>query len=350
MPPSFSLRPYSPLFRNQVLLPALLTRGILLTRRESRYQAKIVIAMSIIFLGIAWLAGIWLASVVELGFWTWMAIGTGSIFSAVFLRRQVPAGMWLAMLGVLCLGAARFVSAAPVIDENHIAYYNGREDVSVTGVVVDEPEIWDRFIQLKVKSETIEGQNGPIVPVTGILLVSLPRYPAVPYGARVRVTGRLQEPENFGDFDYKSFLARQDVHSQMSWPTVNVISEGHGNPIYYGIYAFKDKAQETIKSLLPNPHAALLSGILLGNDNELSPDLDDAFRRTGMTHIIAISGFNIAILAAILLGVSRPIAGLRGSAWVALIGVAFYTVLVGADAAVVRAAIMGGLFIIAAAT
>ena len=56
-------------------------------------------------------------------------------------------------------------------------------------------------------------------------------------------------------------------------------------------------------------------------------------------------GFNIAIMAAILLGVSRPIAGLRGSAWVALIGVALYLVLVGADAAVVRAAIMGGLFI-----
>jgi competence protein ComEC len=110
---------------------------------------------------------------------------------------------------------------------------------------------------------------------------------AVPYGAKVRVTDRLQEPENFGEFGYKSFLARQGVHSQMSQPTVKVTSEGHGNPIYYGIYAFKDKAQGTIKSLLPNSLAALLSGILMGNDNELSPDLDDAFRRTGMTHIIS---------------------------------------------------------------
>ena len=59
--------------------------------------------------------------------------------------------------------------------------------------------------------------------------------------------------------------------------------------------------------------------------------------------------FSLCHIPAILLGVSRPIAGLRGSAWAALIGVALwralFTVLVGANAAVFRAAIMGGLFI-----
>ncbi len=51
-----------------------------------------------------------------------------------------------------------------------------------------------------------------------------------------------------------------------------------------------------------------------------------------MTHIIAISGFNIALLAAILLKGSRPFVGLRGSAWVSLAGISLYTVLAGADA------------------
>jgi predicted membrane metal-binding protein len=76
----------------------------------------------------------------------------------------------------------------------------------------------------------------------------------------------------------------------MKWPALAFISEEHGSPICHGIYTFRDKAQETIKSLLPNLHAVILSGILLGNDNELSPDLDDAFRTTGLTHIIANSG------------------------------------------------------------
>ena len=66
-----------------------------------------------------------------------------------------------------------------------------------------------------------------------------------------------------------------------------------------------------------------------------------------MTHIIAISGFNIAILTGLLLAASRPLFGLRWSAWFVLLGIGFYTVLVGADAAVVRAAIMGALLVIA---
>ena len=60
--------------------------------------------MTIIFLGIAWLAGIWLASLVEMLLWTWIPIGAGSIFATILLRRQVSAGLWLAMIGVLCLG------------------------------------------------------------------------------------------------------------------------------------------------------------------------------------------------------------------------------------------------------
>jgi len=99
----------------------------------------------------------------------------------------------------------------------------------------------------------------------------------------------LQEPENLVGFDYKAYLARQDVYTLMSWPALALISEGHGRPIYHGIYAFKDRAQQTIRFLFSSAHAALLSGILLGNDNEISPDLDDPFRTIGLADIIAIS-------------------------------------------------------------
>ena len=100
--------------------------------------------------------------------------------------------------------------------------------------------------------------------------------------------------------------------------------------------------------MLPDPQAALLTGILLGDDSGLPPKLDEQFRTTGLTHIIAISGFNIAILTGVLLALSRPFLGHRWSAWFVLVGIALYTLLVGADAAVVRAAIMAALFVIAA--
>jgi competence protein ComEC len=133
----------------------------------------------------------------------------------------------------------------------------------------------------------------------------------------------------------------------MIGPGITLESTNEGSPIYRAIYAIKDRARATIQRALPDPQAALLTGILLGDDSGLPPELEEQFRTTGMTHIIAISGFNIAILTGLLLAASRPLFGLRWSAWFVLLGIALYTVLVGADAAVVRAAIMGALFVIA---
>jgi competence protein ComEC len=126
-----------------------------------------------------------------------------------------------------------------------------------------------------------------------------------------------------------------------------VVDENAGNPLYHAIFTFKSQAQATIAQLIPEPQAALLTGILLGNDNGLPPDLNEAFRITGMTHIIAISGFNVALLVAILVRLAEPFLSRRGAVIFALVGISLYTVLVGADASVVRAALMGSIYLIA---
>ncbi|MCA9974705.1 MAG: ComEC/Rec2 family competence protein, partial [Anaerolineales bacterium] len=125
-----------------------------------------------------------------------------------------------------------------------------------------------------------------------------------------------------------------------------VLTENQGHPLKQAIFAFKARAQASINRLIPEPQAALLSGILLGNDNGLATVLNDAFRNTGMTHIIAISGFNIAILIGIFIGLAEPALGKRGGVVAAIVGVTLYTILVGASASVVRAALMGSLYLI----
>jgi len=133
----------------------------------------------------------------------------------------------------------------------------------------------------------------------------------------------------------------------MAQPDITILETGMGNPITHFLLSIKARAQRTINHLLPEPQASLLSGILLGNDLGLPQDLKEDFRTTGTSHIIAISGFNIAIIAGILLRGSRYFVAYRTSAWIALFGIALYTILVGAEASVVRAAIMGALFIVA---
>ena len=303
--------------------------------------------MSIVILGIAWLAGIWLASILNWHTNSWLILTGFGLISGLFLRGQPRFRLFLFAAALCGLGAARYNTTVPTIDSNHIAYYNRSVNIILTGIVIDEPDIRDQRINLRVDADAIAFPDGASQPVEGTLLVRVPRFPVIPYGARVQLQGKLETPPTDGDFNYKDYLARQGVHSLMSRPQIQVLSTGHGNPIYHAIYAIKARAQATINSLLPNPQSALLSGILLGNDNGMPVDLAEDFRATGMTHIIAISGFNIAILIAILVALGEPFFSRRGAVLFAMTGIILYTILVGADASVVRAAIMGGIFLIA---
>ncbi|MEZ4592195.1 MAG: ComEC/Rec2 family competence protein [Chloroflexota bacterium] len=302
--------------------------------------------MLLVYLGIAWFFGLWLASVVALDWPIWLAGAGVGLVTAVFARNNQPIRWGAACVVALAFGGLRYGTAVPTIDENHIAFYNGSRNVTITGLVVAEPDVSDRFVNLRVAVDSIQASGGAQLPMQGMVQVQTYRFPVINYGSRLRVTGILETPPEGETFSYRAYLARQGIHSLMSLPNVTVVAENEGNPVYRAIFAFKSRAQATIAQLIPEPQAALLTGILLGNDNGLPPDLNEAFRTTGMTHIIAISGFNIAILVAILVQLAEPFLSKRGAVIFALVGISLYTVLVGADASVVRAALMGSIYLV----
>lgn len=303
--------------------------------------------MLLLYLGICWLFGIWLASATDLPLSGWIGMGIIGIIGAVLFRSQYKVSIVLLCCSTLGFAGARYVTAVPLIDETHIAHYNDNNDVTITGVIIDEPDVRDRFTLVRVATEEIVLRDGTAVSVSGLVQMRTFRYPELQYGMRVTANGRLETPPEDKDFSYKAYLARQDVYSIMELPFVEVVAENEGNSIYAAIFKLKQHAQTTIEQLLPAPQSALLTGILLGNDNNIPPDLAEDFRMTGMTHIIAISGFNIAILIAILVGVADPWLSRKTAVIFALVGITIYTILVGADASVVRAAIMGGIYLIA---
>jgi competence protein ComEC len=303
--------------------------------------------MLIISLAIFWLLGIWIGSKTDINNSIWFAAAAAAVLSAIILHRsrQRRLTFVLAHLTIFCFAVGFYISRLPIIDQTHISYYNEQQSVVVTGLVIDEPDIRDQSILLRVEVENIILNGGQLRPVEGLILITVPRFPIIPYGTRVQAIGNLETPGEGADFDYKSYLARQGIHSQIAWPELTILAENQGSFLYQAIFSFKGKAQSTIQQLLPDPQSALLTGILLGNDQGLTPELAEQFRITGMTHIIAISGFNIAILVGSIVALGRPILGHRRASLLALGIVFLYTLLVGADAAVVRAAVMASLFI-----
>lgn len=280
-----------------------------------------------------------------------MPIGWGIIVSTalggLFFHRRRRLSSVLLCLGMAIFGTIRYYSAVPIISTHHIGFYNDNLTVNIKGVVIDEPDIRDRFINLRVAVESIELPNGDVQDVEGLLLVQAFRYPEIEYGDVLSINGRLATPPSDGDFNYQTYLARQGIHSIITFPDIIVQAQNQANPVRAQILRFKSRAQQAINQSIVDPQAALLVGILLGNDNGLPEKLEEDFRQTGMTHIIAISGFNISIIIWVLLAIARPFLSLRGTAVFAMIGITFYTILVGADPPVVRAAIMGGFYLLA---
>ncbi len=302
--------------------------------------------VTIIYWTVSWLAGIWLAFWWRMPGIMWLAAGTLGILGAILLRRKPTAQLLSICLAIFCLGAIRYDTAVRPKADNHISHFNSTEQSVVTGIVVWEPDRRDSSSSLVVEAQEIVIEEGAPIAVIGKILVRVPRYPEIAYGTKVQMVGTLKAPFNRSGFNYSRYLAQRDIYSEMLQPDKLVLETGMGNPIIGSLLAIKGRAQETINRLFPEPEAALLNGILLGYDRGLPKELVEDFQTTGTTHIIAISGFNIAIIAGILLRGSRYIVAPRAAGIIAIGGISLYTILVGAETAVVRAAIMGALFIV----
>jgi competence protein ComEC len=294
----------------------------------------------LIWVSISWMLGIWAAKRLGAPLASWGILSFLPL-SIAWMWRRTPRVRRAAVCGLfVCLGGLRYVLALPRVDEHSVAVHNDKGRVALTGVVVGEPDVRDRYVNLRVRAEELAGGGEPPARVHGLVLVRVPRYPVPRYGDRIRASGELETPPTFETFSYADQLARQGIYSTMSWAQVTTLAEGQGNALFAALLRCKARTQRAIADVLAEPPAALLTGILLGVESGLPPKLVADFQVTGTSHIIAISGFNMAIVSLTLTRLSVCAVGRRYAAWFCTAALALYTVFVGASAAVVRAAVM----------
>jgi len=187
-------------------------------------------------------------------------------------------------------------------------------------------------------------------PASGRLQVTLyGETAAVGEGQRVSVELKLARPRGFrnpGAFDYPAFLRREGILLVGSGRAESLVPLTPDEPPWP--VRVKRWAVAAIGAHLPETSAALLAGLILGEKTGLPAETDEAFRRAGVYHILAVSGFNVALLASSVffvlsaLGVSRRTTAM--AAGVALVG---FALVVGGQASVLRATVMGLLLLAA---
>ncbi|MGE5377970.1 MAG: ComEC/Rec2 family competence protein [Bacteroidota bacterium] len=324
----------------------------------SRIPDFLTTRLPLMWFAIAFLAGIVLGSLVSLSLPVWLALAALAILflilSYIFRHRISLHAPRLAILPFtfalllgLLLGAARYQMTVPKFDAYHIGFYNDRDyDLFVTGTLVEPPDYRDNYTNLRVKVTGVDTGDRQL-PAEGLLLARVSNNQVFQYGDIVRLRGKVKTPPENEDFSYRDYLAAQHIHSYMPSAEVTLLPGNGGNAFLRAVYAFKEKSLENIYRLFPDPESSLLAGILLGVDTGLTDQLQQAFKDTGTAHIIAISGFNMSIIAGLFVLLFSRFLGARRGAMLAVVGIVLYTIMVGASAAVVRAALMGTLALFA---
>jgi len=181
------------------------------------------------------------------------------------------------------------------------------------------------------------------------LLLKLPSFYKFQIGQVCEVKGLLAEPENFEDFDYRKFLANKKIFFLMDNPKIfckKIEDERRGNFLKNSLVDLKTKLIEKIDSVLNEPQSSLLAGILFGQKRLFSRSFEEATRVSGVSHIVAASGYNVTILS---IAINKLFFFLpkRLKLIASLIVIWLFAILSGFSASIVRACMMGSVSIIA---
>lgn len=208
--------------------------------------------------------------------------------------------------------------------------------VRMDGIVANEPTQGEKTQQVTLRSVHVVEK-----PVFGKILVSVPFSQPVAYGDKLIFACALQKPRPFNGFAYDRYLQAKGVLAICRSPREMERVPASGYSVIGSILSVKQHIIQTMRQIFPEPHASFLFGLVFGGSSGMEKELEEAFTKTGMSHILAASGFNVSLFTFVFFGWIISYVGRKKGA-IATVGLLFvYVVIAGATAAVLRAALFG---------
>ena len=217
------------------------------------------------------------------------------------------------------------------------------QKVSAEGIIVAEPDVREHNTKLTVRLSEVNFQNN-ITMVSERVLITTPIYPEFQYGDKVLLYLTLQEPKNIESedgrvFDYSGYLRVRGIWYTASFVKISPISGGHGAYFKEWLFKIKHAFTNSLNRALPEPESSLMSGLLLGTKQSLGKDLLAEFQRAGVSHVVVLSGYNIAIVATSIMSILSFLPK-NLSFGFGIISIVLFTILSGGGASAWRASIM----------
>ncbi len=290
-------------------------------------------------------SGIFVRSFFDTGWFLigWILVMTVALGLWWYKKRNEALALYLGLIvvimGCFAAGVARMEWAVIPAPPSTLQASLG-EKVTRKGIVVTEPEVTAKSTRLIV---LVESER---------VLVSTDRYATVAYGDEINFSGTVKVPEAFETefsrtFDYSGYLAVRDIFYTVSFATIEVTASGKGNRLIATLIHVKQQFLEQIQLVIPEPAAGLGAGLLLGVKSSLGDEIEEAFRATGIIHIVVLSGANIMLIVVFLMYTLAFVVSVRTRAVIGIASIVLFALMVGFSATVVRASIMAVLIMIA---
>ena len=292
--------------------------------------------------------------------WDAPAGAVGLLTLAAVLLTALSVSSRVSLLPALAIGAALLgLLRGGLVEQpgTQLLIYHDLSGLAVQGLVIDQPLDHGRVHSFRLKVDQVRRNSDASwreavgdVRVTAIPTLALAQVRDTPlfrYGDRLELRGRFEAPTPIGEFDYPAFLERQGISTVMAFPDVVLISEGGGLPVRRWLSSLRIALSGSLERVVSEPQAAFGQAILLGMRDGLPDSLTDDFRRTGASHLLAISGLHVGMVLLFTTSLSALVFGRRRGLYLMLpLGAIWlYAILSGASPSAMRASAMGTVYL-----
>jgi len=313
----------------------------------------------------AYMAGIYSAGSLGLQLYSWLPAFLFVPFLASLAKGRRTIAVCSILVMVFCLGnrALNPLLSSQAEFLSSIKLYSDSK-VQLEGLVKDRPEPYGDGCRLNIQIVSAISA-GNVVPLAGMLQLKVKQgIPKLLTGDRVRFIAKINEPRLLGlpgEFDYPSYLKFKGIAatSFVKSSTDVLLLPGTDGFLFK---RWLDRHAALISSYIletvPGVEGGILEALLVGNTGHIPQDIKDEYSRTGVNHILSISGFHVGIIALflvqIIIAISRlfPVVLLhlnfrRCAQLLAMPVVVYYLLLSGAAPATVRSVLMLAVYLVA---
>jgi competence protein ComEC len=250
----------------------------------------------------------------NLGYWpgySWILWAVALVAISLFLCRKTTLGLvvtLLALTGAASLSAGKL--SAPDRSALSIRHYPEGAQLALEGLLWREPERSYGTQRLMVKLERASRDGVVWQPCTGLLRATLLEPGNYLIGQRLRLSGRLRFPRNYGDpgeFDYEAYMARAGIAATalIRAPAQITVVDYHPWFPWSQIEHVRAHIARFIDATLDYPAREEARALVIGDRGGLGDQIRDNFALTAMTHLLVISGLHMGFVAAVAFMLAR---------------------------------------------